>query len=234
MLDGIKAVLFDLDGTLVDSMWMWGAIDVEYLGRHGLTVYPGLQQAIEGMSFSETAAYFKEQFALPDSLDVIKAEWIAMSKEKYAHEVPLKPGAREFLEYLKSHGIKAGIATSNGRELLDAVVAGQGLAPYFQCLMTSCEAGAGKPAPDIYLKVAAELGAKPEDCLVFEDTPADPGSSEMFSDILLYIRSLCALLFICILSYNRVRSTFSTPSLTLVSVMCFAAFLTGSAALATA
>ena len=172
MLDGIKAVLFDLDGTLVDSMWMWGAIDVEYLGRHGLTVYPGLQQAIEGMSFSETAAYFKEQFALPDSLDVIKAEWIAMSKEKYAHEVPLKPGAREFLEYLKSHGIKAGIATSNGRELLDAVVAGQGLAPYFQCLMTSCEAGAGKPAPDIYLKVAAELGAKPEDCLVFEDTPA--------------------------------------------------------------
>lgn len=154
MLDGIKAVLFDLDGTLVDSMWMWGAIDVEYLGRHGLTVYPGLQQAIEGMSFSETAAYFKEQFALPDSLDVIKAEWIAMSKEKYAHEVPLKPGAREFLEYLKSHGIKAGIATSNGRELLDAVVAGQGLAPYFQCLMTSCEAGAGKPAPDIYLKVA--------------------------------------------------------------------------------
>lgn len=172
MLDGIKAVLFDLDGTLVDSMWMWGAIDVEYLGRHGLTVYPGLQQAIEGMSFSETAAYFKEQFALPDSLDVIKTEWIAMSKEKYAHEVPLKPGAREFLEYLKSHGIKAGIATSNGRELLDAVVAGQGLAPYFQCLMTSCEAGAGKPAPDIYLKVAAELGAKPEDCLVFEDTPA--------------------------------------------------------------
>lgn len=73
MLDGIKAVLFDLDGNLVDSMWMWGAIDVEYLGRHGLTVYPGLQQAIEGMSFSETAAYFKEQFALPDSLDVIKA-----------------------------------------------------------------------------------------------------------------------------------------------------------------
>ncbi len=172
MLNGIKAVLFDLDGTLVDSMWMWSAIDEEYLGRHGLRVPPGLQQAIEGMSFSETAVYFKERFQLPDSLDVIKADWIAMSKEKYAQEVSLKPGALEFLNYLKSHGIKAGIATSNGRELLDAVVAGLRLEPYFQCRMTSCEAGAGKPAPDIYQKVAATLGVKPQDCLVFEDTPA--------------------------------------------------------------
>lgn len=172
MLSHIEAVLFDLDGTLVDSMWMWGAIDVEYLGRHGLTLPKDLQKAIEGMSFSETAVYFKKRFSLPEPLEEIKAEWIAMSKEKYAHEVSLKPGAREFLEYLKSHGYKAGIATSNGRELLNAVVEGQGLSPYFQCLMTSCEAGAGKPAPDVYLKVAEELNVDPKNCLVFEDTPA--------------------------------------------------------------
>ncbi len=172
MLSHIEAVLFDLDGTLVDSMWMWGAIDVEYLGRHGLTLPKDLQKAIEGMSFSETAIYFKKRFSLPESLEEIKAEWIAMSKEKYAHEVSLKPGAREFLEYLKSHGYKTGIATSNGRELLNAVVEGQGLSPYFQCLMTSCEAGAGKPAPDVYLKVAEELNIDPKNCLVFEDTPA--------------------------------------------------------------
>lgn len=172
MLSHIEAVLFDLDGTLVDSMWMWGAIDVEYLGRHGLTLPKDLQKAIEGMSFSETAIYFKKRFSLPESLEEIKAEWIAMSKEKYAHKVSLKPGAREFLEYLKSHGYKTGIATSNGRELLNAVVEGQGLSPYFQCLMTSCEAGAGKPAPDVYLKVAEELNVDPKNCLVFEDTPA--------------------------------------------------------------
>ena len=172
MLSHIEAVLFDLDGTLVDSMWMWGAIDVEYLGRHGLTLPKDLQKAIEGMSFSETAVYFKKRFSLPEPLEEIKAEWIAMSKEKYAHEVSLKPGAREFLEYLKSHGYKTGIATSNGRELLNAVVEGQGLSPYFQCLMTSCEAGAGKPAPDVYLKVAEELNIDPKNCLVFEDTPA--------------------------------------------------------------
>ncbi len=172
MLSHIEAVLFDLDGTLVDSMWMWSAIDIEYLGRHGLTLPRDLQKAIEGMSFSETAVYFKKRFSLPEPLEEIKAEWIAMSKEKYAHEVPLKHGAREFLEYLKNHGYKAGIATSNGRELLDAVVEGQGLSPYFQCLMTSCEAGAGKPAPDVYLKVAEELDVDPKNCLIFEDTPA--------------------------------------------------------------
>ena len=172
MLEGIKAVLFDLDGTLVDSMWMWGAIDVEYLGRHGFELPPELQREIEGMSFSETAVYFKERFGIRDSLEDIKAEWVEMAREKYATEVPLKPGARAFLEYLKTQGIRAGIATSNSRELLDAVVQSLGLAPYFQCLMTSCEAGAGKPAPDIYLKVADQLEVSPADCLIFEDTLA--------------------------------------------------------------
>ena len=172
MLKGVKAVLFDLDGTLVDSMWMWKDIDVEYLGRYGRALPPELQKEIEGMSFSETAVYFKERFGLSQSLEAIKAEWIEMAKEKYAHEVPMKPGALSFLRYLKEQGIRAGIATSNSRELLDAVMGSLGLDQYIDCNMTSCEAGAGKPAPDIYLKVAERLGVSPEECLVFEDTPA--------------------------------------------------------------
>jgi HAD superfamily hydrolase (TIGR01509 family) len=82
----------------------------------------------------------------------------------------MKPGAVRFLEYLKKRGIRTGIATSNSRELLDAVLVSLELAPYFDCCMTSCEAGAGKPAPDIYLKVAKLLGAAPSECLIFEDT----------------------------------------------------------------
>lgn len=167
-----KAVLFDLDGTLVDSMWMWHQIDVEYLGRFGLSCPPELQRNIEGMSFSETAVYFKETFCLPDSLDEIKQAWIDMSIEKYRSQVPLKKGAGRFLEFLKESGIRAGIATSNGRDMVDVVLDALEIRPYFQVVTTACEVAAGKPAPDIYRKVAERLGVLPEECIVFEDVPA--------------------------------------------------------------
>lgn len=99
-------------------------------------------------------------------------EWVEMAFDKYSHEVSLKPGAKHFLKTLKANGIRAGIATSNNRELLKAVLEAHQLTPYFDCCMTSCEAGAGKPAPDIYLKVAEYLDVTPKECLVFEDIPA--------------------------------------------------------------
>ena len=172
MLKYAKAVLFDLDGTLVDSMWMWKDIDMEYLGKYGITLPPELQEYIEGMSFSEVSAYFKEAFGIKESLEEIKSEWVSMAKYKYTHEVPLKPGALRFLKHLKEQGIPMGIATSNSRDLLNAVLESLEISPYFDCCMTSCEAGAGKPAPDIYLKVAKILKTEPKDCLIFEDTPA--------------------------------------------------------------
>lgn len=171
-LQSKKAVLFDLDGTLVDSMWMWKEIDIEYLARFGYECPETLQKEIEGMSFSETAVYFKEQFSIPDSLEQIKQTWIDMSIEKYRNEVPMKKGAREFLNYLKERDIKMGIATSNGQDMVDAVLTALHIEPYFQIVTTACEVAHGKPAPDIYLRVAERLGVKPEDCMVFEDVPA--------------------------------------------------------------
>ena len=171
-LSEIKGVIFDLDGTLVDSMWMWKAIDIEYLGKRGLDCPEDLQKKIEGMSFSETAVYFKERFHLPDSLDEIKAEWTRMSLDKYEHQVPLKPGAGRFLQFLKDHNIPMGIATSNGQAMVDGVLDALKIRPFFDSVATACEVKAGKPAPDIYLYVAGKLGVKPEDCLAFEDVPA--------------------------------------------------------------
>lgn len=168
-LNNIEAVIFDLDGTLVDSMWIWRKIDIEYLDRYGLELPETLQSEIEGMSFSETAIYFKNRFNLPDSLEEIMRNWNEMAWEKYAKEVPLKPGAKEFLDLCKSKGIKLGIATSNSRELAQNVADVHGLHNYFDCIMTGSDVEKGKPAPDIYLAVAARMAVEPSKCLVFED-----------------------------------------------------------------
>lgn len=168
----IGAVLFDLDGTLIDSMWIWEQIDDEFLGAYGLPVPEDLHDEIEGMSFSETAVYFKDRFHLPLSLEKIKRIWNDMAMDKYLHVVSLKPGVQEFLEWLKIREIPAGIATSNSRELVDGVLKARGLEGYFSSVATGCEVNAGKPAPDIYLHVAGTLHVPPAACMVFEDIPA--------------------------------------------------------------
>lgn len=164
-----EAILFDMDGTLVDSMWMWEAIDVEYLAKFGKELPDDLQKCLEGKSFSETAVYMKERFQIPDSTEEMKAEWNRMACEKYRHEVPYKPGAPEFLQQCREKGIRLGIATSNSRELVEVAAESLALYDYFACILTACEVKRGKPAPDVYLAVAERLGVSPEKCLVFED-----------------------------------------------------------------
>ena len=171
--DNIDAAIFDLDGTLIDSMWMWYRIDEEFLGQFGCPVPADLQKSIEGMSFTETAEYFKNRFTfLPYSVEQLKTIWNQMAYDKYSREVTTKPGLMEYLKFLKQKGIKTGIATSNSRELAEAAVKNLGLMPYFDSIRTSCEVEKGKPAPDIYLLVAKDLGARPANTLVFEDVPA--------------------------------------------------------------
>ena len=172
LLKSKKAVLFDLDGTLVDSMWMWKQIDIEFLAQYGYECPDDLQKDIEGMSFSETAVYFKERFEIPLSLDEIKAVWTQMSIDKYRYEVPLKTGVLEFLQFCKENHLRTGIATSNARDMVDAVISSLNIGDYLQEIVTACEVKAGKPAPDIYLEVANRLQVDPKDCIVFEDVPA--------------------------------------------------------------
>ncbi len=165
----IEAVIFDLDGSMVDSMWVWKSIDIEYLRKFGITLPEDLQASIGGRSFTETARYFKERFGLPDDLETIKADWNRMAWDKYTHEVPLKKGVRELLQYCSGQGIKMGIATSNSRELVENIVSVHHLERFFTCIITGCDVEKGKPAPDIYLAAAQALKVSPENCLVFED-----------------------------------------------------------------
>ena len=169
MFNGIKAVIFDLDGTMVDSMWIWESIDIEFLGRYGLEHPENFQKVLNGMSFTETAVYFKERFKLPESVDMIKSTWNTMAYDKYMNEVCLKEGLLELIIALKKKGIKLGIASSNSVELVSAVIRRFDLERYFDTINTSCEVPKGKPAPDIYLLTAKKLQVNPEECLVFED-----------------------------------------------------------------
>lgn len=169
MLNDKEAVFFDLDGTLADSMWVWKQIDIEYLRIFDLKVPAYLHEQIEGMSFTQTAAYFKQNFELPVSIEQIKQTWNQMAYEKYMNEVPLKRGARKLLEELHQKKIRTGIATSNSRELVDAFLHKQELDGLFDSVITSCEVNRNKPEPDIYLESAARLKADPSRCLVFED-----------------------------------------------------------------
>ncbi len=170
MYKDIKAVIFDVDGTLIDSMWIWKQVDIEFLGKRGIPLPERLQMEIEGMSYSETAVYFKERFNLPESLEEIKEEWRLMAEDYYKRHIQLKSGAKDFLKLLYDKGLTLGIATSNSRELVDCMLANHGIRKYFSNIRTSCEVEKGKPYPDVYLKVAEDMGIDPCRCLVFEDT----------------------------------------------------------------
>lgn len=169
MLKNIKAVIFDLDGTLVDSMWVWKQIDKDYCKKIGVAMPSDLQKSIEGFSMRETAIYFKERFSIADSVEDIMKAWNEMAMQTYAANVEFKKGAKDFLTALKKRQIKTGIATSNSPELLGAVAEHLSLNDYIDCFLTGNEVAHGKPYPDIYLAVADRLGVKPCECLVFED-----------------------------------------------------------------
>ena len=172
MLKGKKAVIFDMDGSLVDSMWIWPEVDRIYMGKYGLVQPDDFHKAIEGKSYTETAQYFVDTFpTLRRTVDEVKEEWKEMTIELYASRVFPKPGAMEFLDDMKRRGILLGIATSNDRVIAEAALSARDMMRYFDSIRTSCEVKKGKPAPDVYLKVAEDLQVDPGECLVFEDVP---------------------------------------------------------------
>ncbi len=172
MLENVDAVIFDMDGTLIDSMWIWPDIDQVYLERYDLTQPEDFHRAMEGMSYREVAQYFLDTFpSLPRTREEIMEDWTQMAYERYMTQVPLKTGAGEFIQRMRKMGKKIGIATSNGRRLVDDTLEALKITDLFDSVRTACEVASGKPAPDVYLLVAKDMGVAPERCLVFEDVP---------------------------------------------------------------
>lgn len=177
MLTDVRAAIFDLDGTLVDSMWIWEKIDIDYLKIRNIDMPEDLRDAISHLSFQETAKYFKNRFNLEDSLEEIMNEWYDMALYEYENNVPLKAGAKLFLDKLKKLGIKIGLATSNSLPLLEIALKKNDIYDYFDAITITGEVKRGKSFPDVYLLAAEKLGISPDQCIVFEDIlPAMKGA----------------------------------------------------------
>ena len=167
----VKAVIFDLDGTLIDSMWLWKQVDIDYLARFGHEMPDNLQEEIAGISVTQTAHYFQNRFGITDSVEKMIDDWNEMAWDKYSQEVALKRGALEFLKLLKKNHIACAIATSNTKALTQMVLKATQIEDYFDCILTGEDVHKGKPDPDIYIEVSKRLGINPAQCLVFEDIP---------------------------------------------------------------
>ena len=163
------AVIFDFDGTLVDSMWLLTEIDIEFLARFGHPFDRRMQDEIEGMSITEIALYFQSHFGIPLSVEEMKQCWIDMSVKKYAEEISLKPHAGELLTALKDLGIPMSICSSSHIDMISACMDHNRIRPYFDFVTTACEVERGKPSPDIYLLAAERHHVDPSRCVAFED-----------------------------------------------------------------
>ena len=170
-LKQVKAVLFDLDGTLVDSMWMWRKIDEELFEKQGMKMPENFQQLIEGKSYTETIDFLKEEFHMKPTHEELSQLLQDMAQEKYEKEIKPKEGAVEFIKELKKRGIKMAICSSTKKHLVTKCTQANGIFEYIDVIITSCEVAKGKPAPDIYLEAMKRLNVSVDECIVFEDLP---------------------------------------------------------------
>ena len=165
-----KAAIFDLDGTLLDSMGVWDQVDIDFLGKRGIEVPPDYMIQVSSMQFRQIAEYTIARFGLKDTPEGLMQEWDDMVRVAYSTTVEAKPGALDYLRDLKSAGVKMGVATSLPPQLREPALRHVGMLDMFDDIVSVDDANdVGKDQPDVYLLAAERLGAKPADCTVFED-----------------------------------------------------------------
>ena len=164
---GKKYAIFDMDGTLIDSMVFWKNLATEYLTSKGILQFPAdILEQIKPMTMSESAALFRREFGLTGD---VEAQMNEMMEDHYRNDIPLKPGVREYLENLHRQGVRMCVASATAEHLMESCLTRLGVREHFEFLLSCETVGAGKRSPLVYHDAARRLGAAPREIAVYED-----------------------------------------------------------------
>jgi HAD superfamily hydrolase (TIGR01509 family) len=164
-----KGAIFDLDGTLLDSMPVWANLGRDYLLSQGVRPPADISGILKPMSLLQAAVYFQTEFNLPLTAEEMICGFNALIERQYRESVQLKPHALPFLKSLSEAGVRLCVVTANDRPLTEAALLRLGVLQYFDFILTCTEAGSGKDEPHIFLQAVGMLGTPKEETILFED-----------------------------------------------------------------
>ena len=164
-----KAVIFDFDGTIANSRYVWQKVDVDFFAKRGMEIPRDYVEAISVMSFYNGAVYTKEKYNIKESVEEIMSEWNSQALREYKENVVLKPFVKEYLRELKDKGYKIGLATAALHDYYIPVLEREGVLDCFDVFTDTRDDARDKNFPDIYLLCAEKLGSNSANSIVFED-----------------------------------------------------------------
>ena len=166
-----EAAIFDLDGTLLDSLGVWRDVDRAFFAARILALPEDYVRAMQGLSFRECAEYTVKRFGLDETVESVMDEWMAMTADAYAHRVQLTYGARDYLRLLRRAGVRLAVATANRRQVFMPCLDRCGILELFDAVCTTGDIGDKNKSDGALFQLAArKLGVEPRRCAVFEDT----------------------------------------------------------------
>lgn len=165
----MEVAIFDFDGTIADSCYVWESVDRNFFKKRGMTIPYDYTEKISTLNLHDGACFTKREYGFADTVEEIKAEWLSGALEEYQKNVTLKPFAAEYIHSLKKKGVKLALATAASPEFYTPVLVKSGIYELFDLFADGHSGLPGKHCPDMFLHCAEKLQREPSECTVFED-----------------------------------------------------------------